>query len=244
MPYLDRLARDYVVTRIRDSRPELSVSDFQDRTDRTLLLGKNDDGTMLHVYIQRGVLYAHKYYADREDIDGACFAGEIDTQYLVTDLYTIPRTVDAELAELLIARYAPLRLADWDSEDNKVEDSDTGYYGRVWATIALRKPEEKKTVIVDFTPIPWPDEIQDRFAEYSAIAWVPRFLHEEITHWTEYISDVDPDFRYQDIMILSDGTFSVRFKDQDSYGANSFMESLREQMADALTDAYRSAANL
>lgn len=244
MPYLDRLSRDDVVTRGRDARQKISSFDFQDRTDRTLTLGQNDDGTTLHVYIQLGVLYSHKYYADREDIAGACFGGEIDTEFLAPDLVVTPRATDSEFAEMMIARYAPLRLADWDSEDNKVEDSDTGYYGRVWATIALRKPKEEKTVIVDFTPIPWPDEIQDRFAEYSAIAWVPRFLHEEIAHWTEYISDVDPDFRYQDIMIHSDGAFSVRFKDQDSYGANSFMESLREQMADALTDAYRAAANL
>lgn len=95
---------------------------------------------------------------------------------------------------------------------------------------------------IDFTPMPWPDEIQDRFSEYSAIAWVPRFLHQKISDYTERISDVDPDFRYQDIMIRGNGDFSIRFKSPDQYGPDSFMETIREQMESELTSIYRSAA--
>lgn len=240
MPYLDRLARDYVVAQGRNSHRNLSVRDFKDQTDRTLTLGKCADGTTLHVYLQAGFLFAHNYLEDRKDISGACLSGMIAVSDLAPDFYVIPRATDAEFAELMLGYGESLLLGDWDAVENKVEDSDTGYYGRIWATIALRKPKENLTVTVDTTPIPWPDEIQDLFAEYSAIAWVPRFLHEKITYYTEYLIDVEPNFRYQDIMIRSDGTFTVRFKDQDIYGANSFMVSIREQMEEDLTAIYRS----
>lgn len=244
MPYLDRLARDYVVAQGRNSHRNLSARDFKDQTDRTLTLGKCADGSTLHVYLQMGLLFAYNYVEDRKGARGDCLSGMIAVSDLAPDIYVIPRATDAEFAELMLGYSESLPLIDWDAAENKIEESATGYYGQVWKTFSTLPPKENKTVIVDTTPVPWPDEIQDRFAEYSAIAWVPRFLHEEIANWTEYISDVDQDFRYQDIMILSDGAFSIRFKDQDSYGANSFMESLREQMADALTDVYQSVANL
>lgn len=244
MPYLDRLARDYVVEQGRNSHRNLSARDFKDKTDRTLTLGKCADGSTLHVYLQMGLLFAYNYVEDRKGARGDCLSGMIAVSDLAPDIYVIPRATDAEFAELMLGYSESLPLIDWDAAENKIEESATGYYGQVWTGFENHKTEESKSVIVDTTPVPWPDEIQDRFAEYSAIAWVPRFLHKEIAHWTEYLADVDNDFRYQEIMILSDGTFSIRFKDQDNYGADSFMASLREQMAEALTDTYRSVLSL
>lgn len=87
-------------------------------------------------------------------------------------------------------------------------------------------------------PSPWPDEIQDYFSEYSAIAWVPRFLHDEIIRHTEYIADFYPEFRYQDIMIWHDGQVQVRLVGEENH-AGLFMETVVDCMNADLTDIYR-----
>lgn len=90
--------------------------------------------------------------------------------------------------------------------------------------------------MTNFEPSPWPDEIQDYFSEYSAIAWVPRFLHGMIADFTEKLAAVDPDFRYQDIQIWHDGTFRIRIKDENYYDP-AFMEIVKT-MSEELTNAY------
>lgn len=94
--------------------------------------------------------------------------------------------------------------------------------------------------MTSFEPAPWPDEIQDYFAEHSAIAWVPRFLHSPIHDFTVYISDFYPEFLYQDIMIWHDGSVQVRLVNEEEL-AGLFMETVIDAMNEELTKVYRHA---
>lgn len=95
--------------------------------------------------------------------------------------------------------------------------------------------------MTNFEPSPWPDEIQDYFSEHSAIAWVPRFLHETIADFTEYISGFCPDFRYQDIQIWHDGSFRIRLENSLE-NDSPFLETVLDGMSTELANIYRSFA--
>lgn len=133
MPYLDRIYRDELVTRKRSTRPNLSAFDFADRTDRTLTLGRNQDGTILHVYIKSNLLYAHKYLAleNGEYSSVVCFVGRIDPTFMQPTDYAIPRATDSYFAETMMTESLHLNLVEWDSKENQIEDSDTGYFGQL-----------------------------------------------------------------------------------------------------------------
>jgi hypothetical protein len=135
MPYLDRVDRDEMMTRKRHRRPKLSVFSFADQSDRTLTLGRNDDGAVIHVYIKNHLLYAHKYFEQEtgEFITVVCFVGLIDPLILQPDVYAIPRATDCLFAETMITESLPLKFLEWDAKENQIQDSDSGYFGHIWS---------------------------------------------------------------------------------------------------------------
>lgn len=118
MPYMtNEQAKEYNLASIAD-RPTLSVSDFSDTSDRTLVLGDIYagffDDMRMHVYLKNSEICVITYY--RSDLTWQVASFESGTEFIVSELSPsdgcYPWGTDSEFARLMSEKQNPLALMD------------------------------------------------------------------------------------------------------------------------------------
>lgn len=139
MGYLDLASYEALQKRRKTTIIGLSIDSLSYKTDRTLTLGKNQNGATLHVFIKDGVLHAHEYL-ELPGINGSgsdyftvsWHSGTISPAVLNPSFYTIPLATDEEFAELMLRFSHPLEFAEWNAGVNLVDENISGYFGRIF----------------------------------------------------------------------------------------------------------------
>lgn len=131
MGYLDLDSYEKLIEKQTNEPVTISVDLLKDKTDRTLTLGKNANGTTLHVFIKDGILHAHEYaeFPNEDYFTVTWFAGDVKLTSVRPTYYAIPRATDAEFAALMLSMNHGLEFAEWYAEVNKVDESTSGYFG-------------------------------------------------------------------------------------------------------------------
>lgn len=131
MGYLDLASYEKLVEKQTNEPVTISVESLEYKTDRTLTLGKNSNGTTLHVFIKDGVLHAHEYveFPTEDYFTVTWLTGDVQLTALRPSYYAIPQATDAEFAELLLSLNHGLEFSEWRAEVNNVDESISGYFG-------------------------------------------------------------------------------------------------------------------
>lgn len=131
MGYLDLASYEKLVEKQTNEPVTISVESLGYKTDRTLTLGKNGNGTTLHVFIKGGVLHAHEYveFPTEDYFTVSWFEGNVELTRLRPSYYAIPVATDEEFAELMLSMNHGLEFSAWQAEVNKVDESISGYFG-------------------------------------------------------------------------------------------------------------------
>lgn len=134
MGYLDQTAYDKLVAKRKTAPIGFSVDSLPDKRDRTLTLGKNQNGAALHVFIKDRVLHAHEYveFPDGDYFTVTWRSGTISPATLNPSFYAIPLATDEEFAELMLRFSHPLEFAEWNSGANMIDPLVSGYFGRIF----------------------------------------------------------------------------------------------------------------
>lgn len=140
MGYLDLASYEALQKKRKTAPIGFSVDSLSYKTDRTLTLGKNQNGATLHVFIKDGVLHAHEYLELPGPIHGSgsdfftvsWHSGTISPAVLNPSFYAIPVATDEEFAELMLRFSHPLEFAEWNAGVNLVDENISGYFGRIF----------------------------------------------------------------------------------------------------------------
>lgn len=143
MGYLDLASYEEMIAKRKTGSIGFAADSFADKADRTLTLGKNSSGTILHVFIKDHVLYAHEYL----ELPGGDFftvtwlEGTISPTALSPSYYAVPVVTDEEFADLMLRFSHPLGFAEWKSMVNQADESPAGYFGRIIQMDPTTNPE-------------------------------------------------------------------------------------------------------
>lgn len=131
MTYLDEDSYGKLIEKQTNDPVTISIESLKNKTDRTLTLGKNANGTTLHVFIKDGVLYSHEYveFPNEDFFTVTWKSGDIQLPALRPSYYAIPRATDAEFAELILSMNHGLEFTEWSADLNKVTEDAFGYFG-------------------------------------------------------------------------------------------------------------------
>lgn len=138
MGYLDLASFEELEKKRKSTPVVLSADSFSYKTDRTLTIGKNFSGAVLHVFIKDRVLHAHEYFeapgkfADTDYITTSFRKGSLSVSELNPKFYAIPKATDQEFAELMLRFSDPLSFTKWDSSENNPIENISGYYGNIF----------------------------------------------------------------------------------------------------------------
>lgn len=137
MGYLDLASYEELQKKRKTTPVGISVESLYYKTDRTLTLGKNHNGAVLHVFIKDGVLTAHEYlempgkFPGTDYITVSFSSGTILPATLSPSLYAIPKATDLEFASVMLNLGHPLEFAKWESSVNNPDENIWGYYGLI-----------------------------------------------------------------------------------------------------------------
>jgi hypothetical protein len=132
--YLDLYSYEKLVAKRKTAPIGFSVDSLSYKTNRTLTLGKNQNGAALHVFIKDSVLHAHEYleFPGGDYFTVSWHSGTISPAVLNPSFYAIPLATDEEFAELMLRFSHPLEFAEWNAGVNMVEEQVSGYFGRIF----------------------------------------------------------------------------------------------------------------
>jgi hypothetical protein len=138
VPYLDLASYEALQKKRKTAPIGISVDSLSYKTARTLTLGKNQNGAVLHVFIKDGVLHAHEYlempgkFPGTDYITVSFHSGSILAAVLCPSSYAIPKATDTEFAELMLRFGYPLDFAEWNSSVNNPDENISGYFGIIF----------------------------------------------------------------------------------------------------------------
>lgn len=140
MVYFDQASYEKMLAKRKMTPVGLSVDSLAYKADRTLTLGKNQNGATLHVFIKDGVLHAHEYLELPGKLPGSgsdyftvsFHSGTVPASVLNPSFYAIPLATDVEFAALMLQFSHPLDFAEWNAGVNQVDELVSGYFGRIF----------------------------------------------------------------------------------------------------------------
>lgn len=132
MTYFNLASYEKLIEKQAAAVPSVSVEMLADKTDRTLLLGSNSNGSTVHVFIKDGVLQFHEY----AELDSENFYsitrisnGHVPMK-IARPMVAFPRATDEEFAELMFSFHYGLSFCSFYSPTNQnVEQDESGYFG-------------------------------------------------------------------------------------------------------------------
>lgn len=133
MGYLDLATYEKLVERQKSEARTISADLLEFRGDRTLTLGKNSNGTTIHVFLQDRKLCLHEY-VELNNGDGFTVNWVTDNVLLSAarpSFYALPRATDEEFAELMFSLNYGLTFTEYFTKANDVSRNAAGYFGLI-----------------------------------------------------------------------------------------------------------------